>query len=189
MKKSSFTKNILNCYEEATVIEREDGRSWYNQAEEWARKICPTDVPRGAGVIAALSPRQTWDVNKKAAAKIVRAVDDFSNIIPTVAGTYANIDKAWRIANGENPVTVLGQSKRNFKVFRFFKNITGDTNVVTVDLWAARAAYPACPTPFIRGKLYLTLEACYQAAARRVGGISPRDLQAVCWIHTRGSAE
>lgn len=183
-----FTKNILACYRSSTSIELEAGREWYDRAELWARTISPTNVKRGAGVIAALSPRQTWDINKKGAAKILRAVDTFSCIVPTVSGTYANVDKAWRIAQGEDPVKVLGGSKRNFKVFRFFKNILGNSHDVTIDVWAARAAWPNCPTPYIRGRLYLELESCYQEAARWIG-ISPRDLQAVCWVHTRGSVE
>jgi hypothetical protein len=184
-----FTKNILDCYSASTCVELEAGREWYDRAELWARTICPLDVNRGAGVIAALSPRQTWSNNKIAAAKIVKAVDNFSNIVPTVTGTYQNVDKALRIARGEDPVKILGGSKRNFKVFRFFQNITGNNRVVTVDTWAARVAFPDCYTPYIRGRLYLELESCYQEAARWVDKISPRDLQAVCWIHIRGSFE
>ena len=184
-----FVRNIIKCYSSASSIELQAGREWYDRAELLARTLCPNNVNRGAGVIAALSPRQTWEMNKKGAAKIIRATDRNGRVVPMVAGTYQNTQKAWDIATGADPVKVLGGSKRNFKVFRFYKNITGNHYCVTIDLWASKAAYPDCPTPYIRGLLYLELEACYQEASRWIGGISPRDLQAVCWVHTRGSAE
>jgi hypothetical protein len=185
-----YVRNILKTYSQASNIELQAGREWYDRAELLARTLCPNNVCRGAGVIAALSPRQTWDMNKKGAEKIIRSVDfHHSGIIPRVAGTYQNIQKAWDIANGADPVKVLGTSTRNFKVFRFFRNITGNSYCVTVDQWAARVADPSCPTPYIRGLYYLEIEGCYQQAARWVGSISPRDLQAVCWVHIRGSAE
>jgi len=184
-----YVSNILNTYSQASNIELQAGREWYDRAELLARTLCPNNVCRGAGVIAALSPRQTWDMNKKGAEKIIRAVDNHSSIIPTVAGTYSNTQKAWDIAYGADPVKVIGTSTRNFKVFRFFRNITGNSYCVTVDVHAAKVAYPECPTQYIRGLLYLEIETCYQEASRWIGTISPRDLQVVCWVHIRGSAE
>lgn len=89
--------------------------------------------------------------------------------------------QAWSIAHGADPLDVLNGPK----VRRFYLNITGDHSVVTVDVWAARAAG-------VDGKLtgarYLAVERAYQNAARIVG-MTPRDLQAAVWVHTRGSAD
>ena len=132
-----YVRNILKTYSSASNIELQAGREWYYRAELLARTLCPNNVCRGAGVIAALSPRQTWDMNKKGAEKIIRAVDSFSSIIPTVAGTYSNIQKAWDIANGADPVKVLSSGTRPerwLKVQRFYRNITGNSYCVTVDV-------------------------------------------------------
>jgi len=107
-----YVRNILKTYSEASNIELQAGREWYDRAELLARTLCPNNVCRGAGVIATLSPRQTWDMNKKGAEKIIRAVDNHSSIIPTVAGTYSNIQKAWDIAQGADPVKVLSSGTR-----------------------------------------------------------------------------
>ena len=188
-----YVRNILNTYSQASNIELQAGREWYDRAELLARTLCPNDVCRGAGVIAALSPRQTWDMNKKGAEKIIRSVDfHHSGIIPRVAGTYSNIQKAWDIANGSDPVKVLSSGTRPerwLKVQRFYRNITGNHYLVTCDTWAATVALGEFPTMQIGGRIYLEIESSYQQAARWVGGISPRDLQAVCWVHIRGSAE
>jgi hypothetical protein len=187
-----FVRNIIKCYSSASKDELRAGREWYGRAESLARELCPKDVNRGAGVIAALSPRQTWETNVKGARLIIRAADNGSQIIPSVAGTYMNINKAWNIANGEDPMKTFTSGTRCnrwLKVQRFFKNITGNSYVCTIDVWAARAANPLCTAIAIGGRMYLEMEASYQEASRWIGGISPRDLQAVCWVHTRGSAE
>lgn len=179
------TTNILNCYSKADSETIQSGLNWYPQALEFAKSI-HSDVVKAAGVIAALSPRQNWNVNKRAAAKLFQAIelgDDF----PLIPGTWANVYKAWDIANGKNPLEVLGQSNRNFKVFRFFKNILGDLQGVTVDSWAAKVAVIDLTTPYIRGNMYLEIERDYQKAAKKIG-IAPRDLQAICWIQERGKA-
>jgi hypothetical protein len=192
MQTKKLVANILKVYSETTSTELQAGREWYDRAELLARTLCPLDVNKGAGVIAALSPRITWAENVKGATKLISAVNSGSSIPPTVAGTYSNVAKAWRIANGEDVEMVLsnGQRDRAYKVKRFYRNITGDHNCVTVDMWATKAAYPECEDgTTIRGNLYLRIEEAYQIAARIAGNISPRDLQAAVWVHIRGSAD
>ena len=105
-----------------------------------------------------------------------------SNIVPAVAGTYVSVGKAWRIAQGEDPEkVVLGASpKRNFKVPRFFRNILGDKDCVTIDTWAAKIADPNAPK-CVRGKYYLQIEEAYQEASVN-SGFFPSELQAIVWV-------
>lgn len=177
--------NILKCYSQADSQTIQAGLDWYPNAASFAKSLCQ-DFERAAGVIAALSPRQSWNVNKRAAAKLFTAIDRGDDF-PLIPGIWANVYKAWDIANGANPISILGQSRRNFKVYRFFKNILGDTDGVTVDSWAAKVAIPNLTTPYIRGTLYLGIEKDYQKAAKKLG-LAPRDLQAICWIQIRGRA-
>ena len=175
-------RNILKCYSEASQDEIQSGLDWYPNAAFFAEQL--GELRMSAGVIAALSPRQQWETNKKAAKKLINYADNFS-FIPKVAGTYVNRMKAWRIAKGENPYNVLGLGKRNFKVLRFFENILGIKDVVTIDSWSASVAIPNITTPYIRGRLYLEIEQDFKKAAKKIG-VSPRDLQAICWVKKRG---
>lgn len=180
--------NILNCYWETTPETRQAGLDWYPKAEAIAKELLP-DPRQAAGVIAALSPRQHWKVNVAGSRAICRAASQGLRVIPRVAGVYKNIDKAWRIANGEEPLSIFVKRKQvNFKVLRFFHNIMGNTEVVTVDTWSAKVAYPNLEFREIRGRMYLNIEYAYKLAAK-ILGIAPRDLQAICWIHLRGRSE
>lgn len=69
---------------------------------------------------------------------------------------------------------------RWLKVPKFYANILGNTEVVTVDVWAARAAV-SNPPEVIAGSFYRMIEEAYQNAATKVG-FTPRDLQAICWL-------
>ena len=177
--------NILREFESATAEDLSAGLNWYSDALAFARSL-DDDERKAAGVIAALSPRMAWDTNKDGAKKILRAAQRHSNIVPSVAGTYHNVRKAWRIAQGEDPAIVLipFEPNRALKVCRFYANILGDTESVTVDIWAARVAIKDAPAT-IRGKQYIRIEKMYQKAAQVIGTITPRDLQAVCWVSIR----
>ena len=178
-------QSILRAFESASPEDVHEGINWYSNALSFARSL-DSDERKAAGVIAALSPRQAWDTNKEGAKKLLTAAQRHSSIIPTVAGTYHNVQKAWKIANGANPEEALipFEPNRAFKVPRFYANILGNTEVVTVDVWAARVAVKNAPDA-IRGTLYLKIEKMYQRAAQTIGTITPRDLQAVCWVHIR----
>jgi hypothetical protein len=103
--------------------------------------------------------------------------------------TTANRATAWRIATG-GELTLNGP-----KTSRFARNIMGDMDAATVDVWMMRAAYgerdvprssdgiPAAPT----GRRYLMIERAIRAAARRCGTTAAQ-LQAVTWILVRGAA-
>ncbi len=175
---------IIKTFARASEAEYNEGMRWYQSAHTFALSLCP-DIRKAAGVIAALSPRQQWEVNKKGAEKVFRAISNHSSIVPSVAGTYLNVEKAWRIANGEDPEVVLISSdpKRYFKVRRFFSNIVGNQDVVTVDTWTAMAALDN-PPDSIRGICYLEIEKRFQKIAGRLK-LPPRELQAICWTVVR----
>jgi hypothetical protein len=58
---------------------------------------------------------------------------------------------------------------------------------VTVDVWAARAAYGEWMPAWPEGHTYTRLARAYTAAADALGE-TPRDVQAAVWIHVRGAA-
>lgn len=178
---------IIKTFSRATEEDYNEGMAWYTEANKFAQSL-HTDVRKAAGVIAALSPRQRWETNKKGAEKVFKALRNHSSIMPNVAGVYLNAEKAWRIANGEDPEIVLISSDPNryFKVRRFFSNILGEENLVTIDTWTALAAMDN-PPDSVRGRLYLDIEKRFQKMADKLK-IPPRELQAICWVVERNNA-
>src|SRR5690349_21017448 len=122
------TRRILAHYRAADESVRMLGDAWYDQAQQTAEEICPEDPTMAAGVIAALSPRCQWITNVAWARAVIHAAQ---NGLPCPAvHTTAMRKQAWRIANGEAPLSVLNGPK----VRRFFGNINGDRSAVTVDV-------------------------------------------------------
>lgn len=175
-------RRILAAYGEATAADQAAGLEWYRRAYDAAATILPDDPTRAAGVIAALSPRCQWRTNVVWAAAVIEAAERGDATPPNVH-TRAMRAQAWRIANGEAALDVLGGPK----VRAFFANITGDLDSVTVDVWAARAA-TGRTLPAVQGRTYALIARAYREAAALLE-IPARDVQAAVWVHVRGAAE
>lgn len=181
-------RRLVRAYESATPEQVADGREWYSRAyvEALALSVGTDLTPRQcAGVIAALSPRVTWAQNLIRAARMVDIWEHCRRDLEPPRyrlGLGLSIDRAWRIVSGEGrPLDVLGGKKTR----AFYRNITGDRDAVTVDVWAARIAYGR--EVGLTDNRYDTCARAYAAAAAKVGEC-PRDFQAITWIAARGSA-
>jgi len=173
--------NILRHYTDASPDARE-AAAWYGRGRSHVRRIArETGATERAvaGVVAALSPRQHWSVNLRIAEEVVRAARQ-GQPCPAVS-TGANRAKAWRIANGERPLDVLGGPK----VRAFYRNLTGNLDLVTVDVWAARAAgLTYRDGQGIDERTYARVAVAYANVAEAVG-IRPAELQAIVWAQVR----
>lgn len=56
-------RNISETYRDAPAETIRRGREWYPRAHDIAGQVGHGDVRRGAGMMAALSPGQDWDIN------------------------------------------------------------------------------------------------------------------------------
>lgn len=185
-KRQHMTRRILNTWKQATAADLAQGLAWYERARLAAIEMHP-NVLISAGVIAALSPRCMWSTNKKWAQMVIDAARN-GDLCPNVH-TGEMRAKAWRIANLDNPtVEQIVLILNGFKITRFFRNIVGDLNAVTVDVWAQRIALGKESKTAPVGPTYLNIEAAYQAAAL-ILGVPARDVQAATWVHIRGAAE
>ena len=177
---------ILAHFDSATAMDLAEGLSWYHDAEALARELADQHgytVEQTAGVIAALSPRTRWPTNAASARTMVIAAAAGFSKPPRLPGYCANRDKAWRILTSGKPVgDILGGPK----VLSFWRNILGDTNAVTVDIWAARAAeaHHFDARKAITGKRYERIADAYRLAAQ-ARNVTPRDMQAAVWINER----
>lgn len=174
---------ILETYHAATKDDVIAGTVWYDEAQDVARDIAagtPFDVNQIAGVLSAISPRMPWGRNKTVAREIVARFlsnrQDFTGL-----AINANVNLAVSILMGSDPGTVL-KNKR----LAFYRNIAGDPNAVTVDVWAVRAATrnPKLDGP---GNCYTEVADAYGIAADMVR-VPARVMQAVVWVTYRRHA-
>jgi hypothetical protein len=176
-KRIPDVQHIVRLYREATPDQLARGLDWYQEAHSLALALSPNDVLKAAGVISALSPLKTWDINQKLA---IRAFAD-----GTATGHMPhNNDLANRILAGENTIDVLkGDKTRNFA--QVIANPT-DQCAVVVDRHAFDVAINEVTNDKIRGQLknkgeYDKFANAYREAARIVGA-SPSQVQAVTWV-------
>lgn len=159
---------------------------WYDDAhataEEiaailWHRGITNATVELGACILSAFSPREKWASNKRKALAYARG--------ETVKGLGAHTRTADRCvvlhATGGDCFSGL----RGRKTQAFARNIAGDHDAVTIDVWMLRAAN-------IRDK-HLARKGWYDAISQAVRDLAalftvpPAAMQAALWIVVRGS--
>lgn len=181
--------NVLSVYRAASADSVRNGLTWYFRAHDFARVVGggrSHHVARNAGIIAALSPMNEWENNKRKAAQLIsqrgRVVigEDGKNGI----GLSANVVKAVRIYRGEDPMDVL----KGDKVTAFYRTIldpTGDIEPV-IDRHAFDIAVGRRTDDKTRGMLdrkgvYTQFANVYREAAS-LAGIGSAQMQAITWV-------
>lgn len=174
------SQHILETYFSATREEIAAGKSWYDDARNFAAILAdstrrPTRV--AAGVIAALSPLTSWNRNKELA---TRALSNGE-----ASGALGNsVRNANRILAGEDPDDVL----KSDKVRNFYHSIMGDRGAVTIDRhsWEVYEGkrYADKDRPKVTPKRYREAAEAYREAAH-VLALEPSELQAITWLTWR----
>lgn len=170
----TVVRRIVRTFERATASDIEAGARWYDEAGDLAVDLAAHHghtVEQTASVIAALSPRTTWSRNVAGAALLV----EHDEVLPGLIGR--NVETA-RVALAHGYDALNGP-----KTSRFARNIAGDRESVTVDVWAARVA-DLDEDLLTRKGAYDAVEHAYRLAARRVG-VDPATVQATTWIVAR----
>lgn len=170
----TMTGNILDVWGEATDAQMFEGRLWYHHAHTLACTVGNWNVRKGAGVIAALSPQKSWEINQRLALATLRG---------TVSGhTGDSIRKTERIMAGEDPADVLPEGR---KTWHFFHNILtpDDPRFVTIDRHAFRVASAEWGNgnPRITITAYREMVRAYQHAAK-ILRVPPSTVQATTWL-------
>lgn len=183
--------NVLSVYNGASADALRSGLSWYQDAHDFARTVGggrSHHVSRNAGIIAALSPMNAWDNNKRKAALLIsmRARVNFSNGSNGI-GLGKNVAKAIAIYNGAEPLSVLGGNK----VRAFYSTILDPSAdiIPVIDRHAFDIAVGERTDDKRRGILsrngvYNEFADVYREAARIVGIGAPQ-MQAICWVAWR----
>lgn len=174
----AMTRRILRTFDRATASDLESGATWYGEAQELARTLGRTSghgLEHAAAVIAHLSPQTPWSRNVAGAVTLLAYGERHDGILRT------NLERARASLLATDPADSFGA--RAHKTRRFYANILGDSEAVTVDVWAARVA-GVDPDSLRDAGTYDSVERSYRSAARR-RGVSPATMQATTWIVAR----
>lgn len=178
------TRNVTKLFRTATVEQIDAGAEWYADAHALAVTMANAHgvpVTVAAGIIAALSPLNSWGHNITLANRFIAAGG------LTAGYLKLGLGKAQRILDGEDPVTVLNGDK----IVNFYRSIiTAGAEGVTVDRHAFSLAvgvrFEDGSMPSISSKRYRDTAEVYIRAARILSkeyarAISPAQVQAVTW--------
>ena len=181
-------RNIIKCYETASLSSIRDGATWYKEAQDIATVIGRLGGFKnhqalfvGAGVLAALSPQVEWGDNIQWAIQLV--------VKGIRKQTYANHNKALRILQGEKPYNVLGGAK----VRAFYKAIVApegsgepviDRHALAIYMGrnVTEKELQYLQSPKVMGRL----QWAYKKASNEMG-IHHHDLQAITWLEWRAN--
>lgn len=168
--------NVRRAWNAASDDQISRGRVWYRVANDLAGIVGNGDVRKGAGIIAALSPRMPWDRN-------VSLAMDAGN--GNVHGALsASLAKVQAILDGTDPESVLPMTA---KTGYFFTNISDPDNgdAITVDVWAHRIATGDCKSAGPRStRDYAECAEAYRIVARESGELG-HVVQASTWNWAR----
>lgn len=182
---NTAVERILTIYEHATPDQVSAGASWYSDAHEIAREMhreYPArlmTIAHAAGLIAAMSPNESWTKNLENAWKFLETDD--SKSLPR------SKDDARLIVLGFHPGVVLFRGGVNFKVQSFYENIAipEESGPVTIDRHAKGIIYNDAGIvnvkPHATRQEYDFYELMYKKAAAEIG-VLPHQMQAITWL-------
>jgi hypothetical protein len=190
----SHVENIIRKNDAATPTDRKLGEMWYRNAHIQAIAVGQGNVERGAGIVAALSPRAPWDDNIAAARRFAETREPWEKYTlhaQDKGQTRVQNDKAMRILSGEHPLDVLGGMKER----SFYHNILDPENPehITIDKHAhdiamgiSQGVRRTSPELGLGAKSrYQHFSDAYRTASDVTGIVVPLVLQATTWVTHR----
>jgi hypothetical protein len=176
-ERAVYAANIVKAYRAANPDQTRRGMMWYRVAHDLATTIAG-DARTGAGVIAAFSARQRWELNVK------NATETFTTGEPK-GHTRVVLDKVRRILDGESPENVLPMHLKTGHFYRCIADPT-DRDAVVIDRHAHDIAVGRRYSDrenrgLSNANRYNALADAYRHAARFVGE-SPMIVQATVWV-------
>lgn len=172
---------IVRTFGTATPEQIIAGMVWYGTTQDLVYVLSERSqytINQVACAMAQLSPRLRWSQNVDSV-EILVMTGDLPRYV--MSGPAKRARKALIAAD---PFATFG--KKALKTQNFARNIMGDENAVTIDVWMARLVGVSERQLKLVG-VYEALAHCFRLAAKRLG-ISPAQLQAVVWTVVRGSA-
>lgn len=169
----SIRANYVHLIESATVSDAVNAGNWYSEAQAIAMQLSiryDVTLEVAASVIAAFSPRTRWA----------------QNVLNAEA--FLNCDKVPALGNNirmaERALEFGFDALKGQKTNAFARNIAGDMDKVTIDVWMIRAAgYDRLDAN--KSMYALMSDVVVELAA--FYNVAPAQLQALIWIVIRGN--
>lgn len=171
----------------AKLNPQKEGGEFYSEANLFAQKLASQykiSELSAAGIIAALSPQQAWDINKKQAVSYLKTGK-------ATGATGERLSKCDRIKEANNTEEIL-QILGGEKTKNFFLNISKDYTAVCIDRHALSCAIYAPHEVValsntirkVTKKQYYFFAECYKIAAHKTGE-DAATFQAIVWNAVR----
>jgi hypothetical protein len=191
LSRTQVKNNILEVLREADVETYKNGLNWYLKANEIAFNEVlisnEINLAQAVGVIAALSPMKSWDINVKLASEFIREGKRGGHFKLCVdkADAILKLDKP----SAEKVVEILnGQKIVNFFLNIYYPNkdvvVTIDRHAIGIALLGSKRVSLTKEDLHVTKKQFEFLSHCYKWAASELG-VSAIQLQAITWEHFR----
>jgi hypothetical protein len=169
-------RNYSDILDSATLEQGLVAMGWYDEAHAIARSLsdlCGLSIEKCASIIAAFSPRERWASNVKYAHMFINGGTP-PTLTNNINMAYAAMSLGFNALNGR-------------KTNAFARNIAGDKDAVTIDVWMIRAAGMDANKGVNDTEYRILAEVVKELAANR--GMYPATAQALIWIIVRGNAK
>jgi hypothetical protein len=166
-------RNYSDILDSATLEQGLVAMGWYDEAHAIARSLsdlCGLSIEKCASIIAAFSPRERWASNVKYAHMFINGGTP-PTLTNNINMAYAAMSLGFNALNGR-------------KTNAFARNIAGDKDAVTIDVWMIRAAGMDANKGVNDTEYRILAEVVKELAANR--GMYPATAQALIWIIVRG---
>ena len=186
---TQYTRNILKVFAQCTDAELQHGLTWYSDAKQEAQSMADKyELPLHVviGVIAALSPTNSWEMNIRNADTMCRIFVDGGYVEDTKPSTYKTMrDKAWSILqtmphNIDDVAFILNGPKITDFAYCIMGN---DVCVIDGHAWciANRDRRTMQEVPNIGKRLRIELQQAYSRAGKK-HSMTAYEMQAATWV-------
>jgi len=156
--------------------------TWYQDATRLIRDLYGDDWKTFVGFLASTSPRMSVKKNWRIAAALIEAYRNRDRKPEKWGDMLASLMPAHLL----NVLRcIAGRPIQGPKVSRFYANLCGDLDAVTIDTWICKAY--GIPHKALTPRLYSRLEKCIKRDAVSCNA-TPAGYQAVIWYAVRRQA-
>lgn len=197
MEKSCERELILDNLELAShrAIRSALKNGWWFKAKDWYYDEfkalcvgCPGyDATILSAVAAVLSPGVRWGSIRNNMPSIMEQGGHLSLAYKANQRKARALIENWK--SGKYHKSDILEDMTGRKVRSFYRNLCGETNVVTVDSHMVSLAYKCGPSerPNLNDKRYSMIEDCIVELVDIIDpGLTPSELQAILWVYQRG---
>lgn len=185
-------EEIISYWADASDEVRDAGIEWYaGEGRALAERVtAETGLPLelSAAVVSSNSQRTSWARQVKTTSAFVQHILDGGDVdenCPKASTFWKTLERSAEIIRNGSAASIA----KSPKLGAFLRNILGDYEVVTVDVWAMRVVLGRDKGEdelgvWCKGRRHQMLQAAYHLAAERIGR-NVAEVQAAVWLEVQ----